>query len=97
MKNNKTITIMDIIVYLMNDLLGWFIIIWFDSTGNDGKFQDLSLHRVILAIGLIHIVLSLLCNVFLFKKKKIGNKLFIYNVVMTILPYLYLAFTWFIP
>ena len=87
---------MDIIIYLINDLLGWFIIIWFDSTGYDGKFQDLSLHRVILAIGLIHIVLSLLCNLFLFKKKKIGNKLFIYNVIMTILPYLYLAFTWFI-
>lgn len=102
MKNSKVITIIDILAYLMNDLLGWFIIIWFDSTGYDSKFQNLKLHWAIFVIGLIHIILSIICNVFFFKKERtkhhiqIGNKLFIYNVIMTILPYLYLAFTWFI-
>lgn len=102
MKKRKVITIIDILVYLMNDLLGWFIIIWFDLTGYDCKFQNLKLHWIILIIGLIHIVLSFICNFFFFKKErtknhiKIGSKLFIYNVTMTILPYLYLAFTWFI-
>mgnify|MGYP001164601821 CR=1 FL=1 len=100
MKNSKATTLIDILVYLMNDLLGWFIIIWFDSTGYDSKFQNLKLHWTILVIGLIHIVLSLICNVFFFKNERtkhhiqIGSKLFIYNIIMTILPYLYLAFTW---
>lgn len=102
MKNSKAITIIDIFAYLMNDLLGWFIIILFDSTGYDCKFQNLKLHWAILVIGLIHIILSIICNVFFFKKERtkhriqIGNKLFIYNVIMTVFPYLYLAFTWFI-
>ena len=89
MKNSKAITLIDILVYLMNDLLGWFIIILFDSTGYDSKFQNLRFHWAILVIGLIHIVLSLICNVFFFKKERtkhhiqIGNKLFIYNIITT--------------
>ena len=101
MKNSKVMLI-DIIAYLINDLLGWFIIIWFDLTGYGCKFQNLKLHWVILIIGIIHIVLSFICIFFFFKKRenkyhiKIGSGLFIYNVTMTILPYLYLAFMWFI-
>lgn len=99
MKNSKAITVIDILSYLINDLLGWFIIIWFDLTGNDNKFQNLKLHWAILVAGLIHIIISLICNVFFFKKKRtkhhiqIGNKLFIYNIIMTIFPYLYLGLT----
>ncbi len=102
MKNNKTIALIDVLAYLINDLLGWFIIIWFDLTGYDGKFQNLKLHWVILVIGLTHIILSMICNVFFYKKKRtkyhiqFGKKLFAYNLIMTIFPYLYLAFTWFI-
>lgn len=33
-----TITIIDIIAYLVNDLLAWFIVIGFDLTGYDNKF-----------------------------------------------------------
>ena len=102
MKNSKVITTIDILLFLMNDLLGWFIIIWFDLTGYDSKFRNLNLHWTILIIGLIHIVLSIICNVSFYKKERtkyhiqIGNKLFIYNLIMTILPYLYLSFTWLI-
>lgn len=39
-----TITIIDIIAYLVNDLLAWFIVIWFDLTGYDNKFQNIRLH-----------------------------------------------------
>jgi hypothetical protein len=100
MKRSKAITLIDIFAYLMNDLLGWFIIICFDLTGYDCKFQNLKLHWAILVIGIIHIVLTFICTVFFFKKERtkrriqIGNKLFIYNVIMTVFPYLYLAFTW---
>ena len=99
MNNNKAITVIDFFAYLINDLLGWFIIIVFDSTGYDCKFQNLKLHWAILLVGLIHIILSIICNTFFFKKErtkyhiKIGNTLFIYNLLMTIVPYLYLAFT----
>lgn len=102
MKNNKAITVIDILSYLINDLLGWFIIVWFDLTGYDNKFQNLKLHWAILVVGLVHIVLSIICNVFFYKKERtkhhiqIGKKLFIYNVIMTLFPYLYLAFSRFI-
>ena len=99
MKNSKTITMVDIIAFLLNDLLGWFIIIMYDLTGNDNKFQNMNIHHALLAVGLVHIILSMICNVFFFKNErtkyhiKIGSKLFIYNIVMTFCPYLYLAFT----
>ena len=102
MKKNKAITVIDILSYLINDLFGWFIIIWFDLTGYDNKFQNLKLHWAILVIGLIHIFLSIICNMLFFKKVRtkhhiqIGNKMLIYNVIMTIFPYLYLVFIWFI-
>lgn len=99
MKNSKAVNAIDIIAYLINDLLGWFIIIMYDLTGYDGKFQNLNIHRLLLAVGLIHIILSMVCNVFFFKNERtkyhiqIGNKLFIYNIIMTLCPYQYLAFT----
>ena len=102
MKKSRAAAVIDVFVYLINDLLGWFVIIWFDLTGYDCKFQNLKLHWAILVIGLIHIVLSIICSVFFVKKERtkyhiqIGNKLFVYNVIMTLFPYLYLAFTWFI-
>ena len=102
MNNSKAITLTDILVYLMNDLLGWFFIICFELTGYDGKFQSLKLHWAILVIGLVHIVLSLIFNMFFFKNERTkhriqtGNKLFVYNAIMTLFPYLYLAFTWLI-
>ena len=99
MKTSKTIMLLDVLMYLMNDLFGWFIIIWFDITGYDGKFMDWRLHWTIFVIGLIHITISIICSVFLFKKGitkqhiKIGKKLFIYNIIMTLIPYCYLAYT----
>ena len=48
-----TITIIDIIAYLVNDLLAWFIVIWFDLTGYDNKFQNIRLHWLILIIGIL--------------------------------------------
>ena len=70
MKNDKIVTIIDILVYLINDLLGWFIIICFDSTGYDSKSQNLKVHWACLVIGVIHIILSMICNVFFFKKER---------------------------
>lgn len=98
----KMITVIDIIVYLVNDLLAWFIIIWFDMTGNDNKFQNIRLHWSILIIGIIHIIASAVCCVFFYKKERtkykiqIGINLFVFNVIMTVLPYLYLLLTWLI-
>ncbi len=95
--NDKKIIIADILIYLSNDVLGWFIIILFDLTGYDCKFQDLSFHRLMIVIGFVHIIISILCSMFFYKKGRtkyhiqIGNKLFTYNIVMSLLPYLYLA------
>lgn len=96
--NNKKIIIADILIYLLNDVLGWFVIILFDLTGYDGKFQNnLSVHWLMLVIGFVHIFISILCSILFYKKDRtkyhiqIGKKLFIYNIVMSVFPYLYLA------
>lgn len=99
MKHNKIISFFDILIYLQNDLLGWIIIIVFDLTGFDGKFHDLTIHWIILVIGIIHITISTLYSIFFYKKGitkhhiQIGKKLLAFNLIMTLLPYLYFAFT----
>jgi len=91
-----------IIAYLVNDLLAWFIVIWFDLTGYDNKSQNIRLHWLILIIGIIHIIATTICCVFFYKKARtkykiqIGSKLFVFNEIMALLPYLYLMFTWII-
>lgn len=98
MKRKIAAASIDIIAYLVNDLLGWFIIILFDSTGDDCKFQNPTLHWCILVCGFIHIIVSILCSLFFYKKVrtsyhvKIGKKLLCYNIIMTLIPYLYLLF-----
>ena len=94
MKKSKIVAIIDILAYLINDLLAWAIIIWFEATGYDCKFQNLTIHHLILLIGVVHVFLSIFLDVFFRKKErtkyciKIGNKLFIYNLVMTVIPYI---------
>ena len=43
---------------LGNDLLGWVIIISFELTGSEGKFQYGVFHWIIFACGLIHIAVQ---------------------------------------
>ena len=96
----RTITIIDIITFLVNDLIAWFIVLWFEMTGYDNKFQNNTWHWSFLIIGIIHIIASTMCCVFFYKKERtkykiqIGSKLFIYNEIMTVLPYLYLLLVW---
>ncbi len=97
MSRNKLITVIDIIIYLLNDILGWFIIIIFDSTGEDCKFQNITAHYIFLIIGIIHILVSIWVNLMFHKRertKSYSNKktLLFYNFIMTLLPYLYLLF-----
>lgn len=65
-----TITIIDIIAYLVNDLLAWFIVIWFDLTEYDNKFQNIRLHWLILIIGIIHIIATTICCMFSIRKRE---------------------------
>ena len=96
MKKNRIFISIDLIGYLLNDLSGWFIVIIFDVTGEDCKFQDIAFHRLMLIFGIIHIIASILCSLFFFGKERtkyhiqIGKKLLVYNLIMTLFPYLYL-------
>lgn len=53
---------------LGNDLLGWVIIISFELTGSEGKFQDDVFHWIIFACGLIHIAVSVLYSLLVWKR-----------------------------
>lgn len=53
---------------LGNDLLGWVIIISFGLTGSEGKFQDDVFHWIIFACGLIHIAVSVLYSLLVWKR-----------------------------
>ena len=54
---------------LGNDLLGWVVIISFELTGSEGKFQDDVFHWIIFACGLIHIAVSVLYSLLVWKKR----------------------------
>lgn len=83
---------------LGNDLLGWVIIISFELTGSEGKFQDDVFHWIIFACGLIHIAVSVLYSLLVWKKGTAnghalsGKILAVYDIIMTLVPYMY----WFV-
>lgn len=83
---------------LGNDLLGWVIIISFELTGSEGKFQYGVFHWIIFACGLIHIAVSVLYSLLVWKKgtanshARSGKILAVYDIIMALVPYLY----WFV-
>lgn len=87
-----------IIAYLVNDLLAWFIVIWFDLTGYDNKSQNIRLHWLVLIIGIIHIIATTICCVFFYKKARtkykiqIGSKLFLLITYIVILIFQIILF-----
>lgn len=83
---------------LGNDLWGWVIIISFELTGSEGKFQDDVFHWIIFACGLIHIAVSVLYSLLVWKKgtanshARSGKILAVYDIIMMLVPYMY----WFV-
>lgn len=97
MKRKMAFVIGDMILFLLNGVLGWFLVILFGLTGSDGKFQDPTVHSLLFAVGFIHLFASILFSLFFWTKERkkhsirIGRNLCIYNVLMTAFPYCYLA------
>lgn len=83
---------------LGNDLLGWVVIISFELTGSEGKFQDYVFHWIVFACGLIHIAVSVLYSLLVWKKGTAtghalsGKNIAVYDIIMTLVPYMY----WFV-
>lgn len=70
----------------------------FELTGSEGKFQYGVFHWIIFACGLIHIAVSVLYSLLVWKKGTAnghalsGKILAVYDIVMTLVPYVY----WFV-
>lgn len=83
---------------LGNDILGWVVIISFELTGSEGKFQDDVFHWIVFACGLIHIAVSVLYSLLVWKKGTAnghalsGKILAVYDIIMMLVPYMY----WFV-
>lgn len=94
MKNKLTV-LFDILIYALNAVLGLMIVMFYDLTGFDGKFQDTMTHRLFFAAAVIHLLASIFLCVFFFTNERtrfrimIGKKLLIYDIVMTSVPYIY--------
>ncbi len=92
MKKNIIITVIDLLVYLINDILGWFVFVLLTFTDDAEKYQ-----MIYMTTGIIHIIISIITSVLFFMKERtrfkirIGKDLFIYNLIMTLSPYLFLA------
>ena len=92
---NKLIALVDILLYAQNAVLGMMIVMIYDLTGFDGKFQDIITHRLLFVAAIIHLLASFFLCVFFFIKERtrfrirIGKKLLIYDIIMTSAPYLY--------
>ena len=77
--------------------LGWVIIISFELTGSEGKFPDDVFHWIIFACGLIHIAVSVLYSLLVWKKGMAnghalsGKILAVYDIIMTLVPYVVLV------
>lgn len=80
---------------LGNDLLSWVVVISFELTGSEGKFQDDVFHWIIFACGLMHIAVSVLYSLLVWKKgtanshARLGKILAVYDIIMALVPYLY--------
>ncbi len=92
---NKLTAFVDILLYAQNAVLGLMIVMFYDLTGSDGKFQDIITHRILFAAAIIHLLASFFLCVFFFIKERtrfrirIGKKLLIYDIFTTSAPYLY--------
>lgn len=95
---NKLTAFVDILLYAQNAVLGLMIVMFYDLTGSDGKFQDIITHRILFAAAIIHLLASFFLCVFFFKKERtrfrirIGKKLLIYDIAMSAAPYIYFLF-----
>lgn len=91
---NKIITIIDLIVFLINDIFGWFMFILLNDSAYQGNNQLFSISfQTVLIFSLIHIASSILISIFFCIKERtplkirIKKDLLIYNVIMTMTPY----------
>ena len=82
-------------MWLGNYHLGWVLFISFELTGSEGKFKDDVFHWIIFACGLIHIAVSVLYSLLVWKKgtanshARSGKILAVYDIIMALVPYLY--------
>lgn len=97
MKNKLTV-LFDILIYAQNAVLGLMIVMIYDLTGFDAKFQDIITHRIMFAAAVIHLLASIFLCVFFFTNERtrfrirIGKKLLIYDIAMSAAPYIYFLF-----
>lgn len=95
---SKLIAAADILIYAQNAVLGLMIVMIYDLTGSDAKFQDIAAHRLLFAAAIIHLLASIFLCVFFFTNERtrfrirIGKKLLIYDIAMSAAPYIYFLF-----
>ena len=95
---SKLIAAADILIYAQNAVLGLMIVMIYDLTGFDAKFQDIITHRIMFAAAVIHLLASIFLCVFFFIKERtrfrirIGKKLLIYDIAVSAAPYIYYLF-----
>ncbi len=96
-KNKNIIIIIDILIYLAYGIIGFFLMLFFLITLEEGKFENETFNFIIMIIGFIHILIGILCSVLFYikertkKRIRINKPLMIYNSIMTISPYVILS------
>lgn len=98
MKAQKLTAAANIAAYTVIFLSGWLIVILFEMTGADCKFQNMTAHLAFAAVGAASIIISMACAAVFFGKDRAKRRgLFAFDVIMTLFPYAYLAAVEFYP
>jgi len=91
--SSKKITVIDLTVFILYAILGGFLFFMWGVTGEDALFQDIPIYRLTLVLIPIHIIVGIVCSIFLYKREwtkhkfQISKRLMIANIVIILLPY----------
>lgn len=96
-KNKRIIVIIDLLIYLLYSIIGFFIMLFILMTSEQEKFENLIFNYILIFIGFVHIFIGILFSILFYTKERtkmricINKPLLIYNSIMTVLPYITLG------
>lgn len=91
--DTKKITAIDLTAFILYAILGGYLFFLGSVTGEDALFQNIPIYRLTLVLMPVHIIIGIVCSIFLYKREwtkhkfQISERLMIVNIVIILVPY----------
>ena len=91
--SSKKITAIDLTAFILYAIIGGCLFFLGAVTGEDALFQNILLYRLSLVLIPIHIIVGIVCSIFLHKREwtkykfQISKRLMIANILIILFPY----------